>query len=59
MPKTKEIVRQIFKPLANRGLILIRLARSNLMLTRRAAFELSRWRGGRCCMGFLRVLLAV
>jgi len=38
MPKTKEIVRQIFKPLANRGLILIRLARSNLMLTRRAAF---------------------
>jgi hypothetical protein len=24
-----------------------------------AAFELSRWRGGRCCMGLLRVLLAV
>jgi hypothetical protein len=24
-----------------------------------AAFELSRWRGGRCCMGFLGVLLTV
>jgi len=23
------------------------------------AFELSRWRGGRCCMGFLRAVLAV
>ena len=23
------------------------------------AFELSRWRGGRCCMGFLGVLLTV
>jgi hypothetical protein len=26
---------------------------------RGSAFELSRWRGGRYCMGFLRTLLAV